>query len=220
MTFIAQPTDAQVRATELDSPPRQYTREEYFALPEGPPYYELINGELVMSPRPLLRHQQLQTFLTANLWPHAVGVLGGELLGEPNLLLPGTTDVVHPDVLYLKPENLHLRQSLGVEGAPDMVCEILSPGTRRHDRGVKLRAYQKAKVAHVWFIEPQPPLQIEEYVLEADGRYRLEANLSSPQVWSPALFPGWTLDLAVAQSHIFQAAAPSNPTPKVDEELD
>lgn len=207
MTLAAPSTSVPVRAEEEAPPSRRYTREEYFALPEGPPYFELIDGELLMSPRPLLRHQQLLMFLTVHLWPHAVGALGGELLSEPNLLMPGKDSIFHPDFLYLGPERLHLLQSLGVDGAPDMVCEILSPGTRRRDRGTKLRAYQKAGVAHVWLIEPLAPLEVEEYVLEADGRYRLEANLAAPGIWTPVLFPEWSLDLAAAQARMFQETA-------------
>jgi Uma2 family endonuclease len=216
MSLTIQPVGGPAPAENPSS--RRYTREEYFELPEGPPHYELINGELVMSPRPLLRHQQLLMFLTSKLWPHAVEVLGGELLAESNFLVPGTDDVVHPDFLYLTPARLDFLQRLGVEGAPDLVCEILSPSTRRYDRGVKLQTYQKVGVPHVWLIEPQSPVGVEEFVLEADGRYRLQANLTAPDVWTPALFPGWSLDLGAAQARLFPGTDAKNSNTDADAE--
>ena len=215
MTLTAQPAaPAPSNGVDLS---RRYTREEYFALPEGPPYYELVDGKLVMSPRPSVRHQQLLMFLTVHLWPHAVGVLGGELISEPNLLLPGTEDVLQPDFLYLGPEQLGFLSDLVVEGAPEMVCEVLSPSTRRRDHGAKLTAYQQARVSHVWLIDPQAPLAVLEYVLDADGRYRLEANLEAPGIWTPALFPGWSLDLSAAQARLFTGATATDPMSETSE---
>jgi Uma2 family endonuclease len=186
----------------IAAPTRQVTRAEYQALPEGPPYYELIDGELIeMSPRPVRAHYLLAGILHANLYLHT-RPQRGHLALEPNLYLPGTEDVYEPDLAYVA---AHRRRAIcrknGLHGVPDMVCEILSPSTAYRDRGVKLEAYRRAGVGHLWLIEPET-LLVEEYVLAEEDRYRLQTVATPPAVWSPLAFPGWSLDLAAALAEI------------------
>jgi Uma2 family endonuclease len=54
----------------------------------------------------------------------------------------------------------------------------------------------------VWLIEPEAPPTVEEYILGSDGYYRRQQMVSAPNVWSPVLFPGWSLDLGEAQVEI------------------
>jgi hypothetical protein len=76
---------------------RRLTRADYRALPKGPPYYELIDGELVEMTHARRRHYRLAARLT-HLWEgQIVRGLGGELAPEPNLYLPGIENVYHPD---------------------------------------------------------------------------------------------------------------------------
>jgi len=96
-----------------------------------------------------------------------------------------------------------------------MVCEILSPGTWRRDRGEKLEAYQRAGVRYLWLMEPESPPTVEEYVLTPEGYYRRLAMVSASAVWSPALFPGWSLDLEELQAEI---ALPEETTPDIGNE--
>lgn len=173
---------------------RRLTREDYRALPEGPPYYELIAGELVEMTRPTREHYLVSTYLIESLGPHARR-LKGELAPEPNLYLPGVEEVYHPDLVYVAAARKRMCRKKGIYGAPDVVCEILSPTTERKDRGVKLEDYRRARVSHVWLITPESPVLVEEYVLGQDGRYVLNTSVTAPGAWEPAAFPGWRLDL-------------------------
>ena len=184
---------------------RRLTRADYRALPEGPPYYELIDGELVEMTRARRPHYRTVGRLS-HLWESAIDAgLAGELALEPNLYLPSTEDVFHPDLVYVAEERLNICTDEGIEGTPDVICEVVSPTTERYDRYTKIEAFRRAGVPHLWLLDPQPPVILEEYVLEADGRYRQNAIVRSPAEFAPAAFPRWAvplteLDAAVARA--------------------
>jgi Uma2 family endonuclease len=208
MTAAEQPAPAEGKVDFS----RSYTREEYFQLPEGPPYHELIDGKLDPTPHPWLRHQMFLGSMLVRLRPYAMDERAGMLLSKPNLLLPGTENVYHPDFLYLAPGRSRALNLRWVEGAPDMVCEVLFHGSERRDRHRKLPVYRQARVPHLWLIEPEPPLTVEEYILAPSGRYELYSITSAPAVWSPRLFPEWSLDLGEVQEEI---AFPDEIAPEV-----
>src|SRR5438045_8926500 len=99
--------------------------------------------------------------------------MGGELAPDPSLYLPGIEEVYHPDLAYVARDRRRMCREDGIYGAPDVICEILSPTTERKDRSIKLPDYQQAGVRHLWLLDPKRPAMAEEYVLAADGRYRL-----------------------------------------------
>lgn len=190
--------------TDVATPKARLTRDDYQALPEGPPYYELIQGELVEMTRPLRRHYRLVARLLRRWEEFLDAGPEGEVALEPNLYLPEIEDVYHPDLLYVAQSRRAICREQGVFGTPDVICEVLSPSTRRSDRYVKLDEFRQAGVPHVWLIEPEAPVVVEEYVLGEDGRYRLHVIVTAPEEWEPVAFPGWRVSLAELQA----AAAP------------
>jgi Uma2 family endonuclease len=84
-----------------------------------------------------------------------------------------------------------------------MVGEILSHSTERIDRNQKRLAYQQAGVRHYWLFDPARPVKVEELVLGADGRYQEQARVETPDLWTPAAFPGLTLDLGELEARIY-----------------
>jgi Uma2 family endonuclease len=181
---------------------RRVTREEYANLPEGPPYCELIGGELVRSPSPVGVHVEFFGYLVEKLHPYVRRQLRGKLFGGFDLYLPETDDVYRPDLLYVSRERLPIYRRNGIHGVPDLVGEILSPITWRLDREIKLKAFERAGVPHVWIVQPEKPLTVEEYVLTPSGRYELHATTQAPALWTPVAFPCWSLDLGEAQAEI------------------
>ena len=170
------------------------TRDDYRRLPEGPPYYELVDGELILMTKPMRRHYRLQLRLGRHCDAYAEKH-GGEWALEPNLYLPTTEDVYHPDLVFVRSENLRVCQDDGIWGVPDVICEILSPSTERIDRIRKMREFAAAGVSHVWLISPVQPVAVEEYALSG-GDYVRTCALEAPAVWRPAAFPGFELALA------------------------
>jgi Uma2 family endonuclease len=71
---------------------------------------------------------------------------------------------------------------------------VLSPGTRRRDRGAKPDDYRSAGVPHIWLIEPESPVTVEEHALAEDGSYGVRVE-TAPAAWEPVAMPGWSLSL-------------------------
>lgn len=175
---------------------RRLTRADYEALPEGPPYHELIDGELVEMTRARRPHYRLCARLI-QWWENQIDAgLGGELALEPNLFLPDIDDVYHPDLVYVTEERLAICEDEGIYGTPDLVVEVLSPSTERIDRHKKLEGLRLAGVPHVWLISPIVPVSVEEYTLAPDRRYRLSTIVQSPDEFAPSAFQGWRIPLA------------------------
>ncbi len=177
-------------------PRRNVTWEEYLALPEGPPYYEFEDGELIMMTRPHGRHQKILMRLVGVLDTHIVADGLGSIWMEIVVQFPHHARGYIPDLVYLVSEHLDRfwERDGRIHGTPDLVVEILSPSTRRRDRTQKMQVYQQAGVPWYWLVE-QDDLTIEEFELTARGY--LANQLIPPGVpFQPTLFPGLTIDLA------------------------
>lgn len=169
--------------------PGPYRRGDYDRL-SGEPRCELILGRLYVSPSPSVLHQVV-VLLLGRLLDAAASSAGGLALVAPIDVVLAEHTVVQPDVLYLSAARRGLAGER-IEGAPDLVVEVLSAGTVRRDRGEKLVLYAQAGVREVWLVDPAER-QIEHLVneggrflvcLPVDGAYR-----------SPAL-PELRLDVA------------------------
>lgn len=118
---------------------------------------ELIDGELVVSPRPGPRHTLAASSLGGELlgpFQNGRGGPGGWwILDQPELHLGD--QVVVPDLAGWRRSRLPiLPEAAHFELPPDWVCEVLSPSTALLDRTRKLRVYREAEVAHLWFVDP------------------------------------------------------------------
>ena len=135
---------------------REATYEDILALPEHV-VGEIIDGELVVSPRPAPRHALASSVLGGELVPtygRGRGGPGGWLiLFEPELHLG--RHVLVPDLAGWRRERQpRLPEAAYFEVAPDWVCEVLSPGTGLVDRTRKQRIYREHGVEWLWFVEP------------------------------------------------------------------
>jgi Uma2 family endonuclease len=136
---------------------KRATYEDVLNAPENK-VAEILDGELVLSPRPALRHARAASRLGAFLgdpFDRGRGGPGGwTLLDEPELHL-GEHVVIVPDMAGWRLERLPVvPDAPWLDLAPDWVCEVLSPSTARIDRGHKLRIYGRAGVGHLWLLDP------------------------------------------------------------------
>jgi Uma2 family endonuclease len=138
---------------------KRATYEDVLNAPENK-VAEILDGELVLSPRPALRHSAASSQLGAIIggaFNRRAGGAGGpggwRILDEPELHLDD--HVVVPDLAGWRRERLPvIPDDAFTSLAPDWVCEVLSPSTERFDRGRKLRIYAEAGVAHAWLVQP------------------------------------------------------------------
>lgn len=128
------------------------TADEYFAMPETVIPHNLIDGRLYMSPSPFWNHQELVGSLYVAFRDYARSAGGAAILSPMDCRLSDRT-VLQPDVGYIVPERAGIIQD-HVMGAPDVVVEVLSPGTRRFDRQKKLDAYERNGVREAWLVDP------------------------------------------------------------------
>jgi Uma2 family endonuclease len=147
------------------------TPAEFRKLPESNEPRELINGELIVSPTPVNKHQEdvgeIHFFLKqlAKTNPDS-----GQVILSPMDVWLGDNNV-QPDVFWVsKPESLCKLGDDGYwYGAPDLIVEVLSPSTAHKDRGVKFDLYQQYGVREYWLVDPDGQY-IEVYLLE-DGKF-------------------------------------------------
>ncbi len=155
--------------------------------------YEVIDGELHMSPFPFVPHQRVATRLLLVLGAHLEKNPVGEVFTSNTKVVLAETTGVGPDLVYLANEHMDQLRVDGIYGPPDLVVEVTSskPGL---DRVIKHRKYAEARVPHYWIINPDART-LEAFELAGD-RYDLAATVRSDEAFSPKLFPGLTIPLA------------------------
>ncbi len=152
-----------------------WTVEEYYQLPEEENVrYELVNGRLELLSAPSTTHQrishQLERVMTdacesAHIIIHA-----------PVDVILGEVETRQPDILMVHRSRAYIIEERAVVGPPDLVVEILSPGTAKRDRTMKLESYARFGVPEYWIVDAAN-MTIEQYVQAEEGRPYSLANL-------------------------------------------
>ncbi len=163
---------------------RRRTAEEYFQMPEGPPYFQLVEGELIMSPSPRYYHQQIATRFAGLIYAYLRVHRIGEVTVAPSDVQLDRENVFQPDVYYVRKDRLGIIGEQGPEAAPDLVAEIISPSTKRLNLGSKKRIYAERGVVELWMIDPSTK-EVHVYYLESSSeepvhRVRIGEMLETP----------------------------------------
>ncbi len=170
------------------------TYREYALLPQDRNRYEVIEGELYTTPSPTRDHQVFVTGLASILLQHLVGHGLGMVLVAPLDVVLTETNVLQPDILFLRTGRVPPKGAKNVAVAPDLVVEVPSPSSIEEDREVKMRVYARHGVPHYWIVDPDART-LEMYALSG-GAYGLAAQFSSDGAATSALFPGLNIPLA------------------------
>lgn len=172
------------------------TLADWRALPEGT-RAELIRGTLVMSPAPRVFHQVLVARFVRALDAAVMADDLGVVLTSPIDVRLADDLGVQPDIVFVAAERLHILGDQEIDGAPDLVGEVLSPSTGYYDATAKRLAYAEAGVRELWLIDPgtesgRPSVE----VLTLDGTdFRTEARVVQTGTVSSRLIPGLRLDV-------------------------
>ena len=159
--------------TMSQSRPRiPYTYEDYMSLPESMDRrYELLGGELFRVPAPTTRHQRVSQRFELVLFNHVETHELGEILHAPIDVVFGQgceREVAQPDIVFVARDRAHIVTEAEIAGAPDLVIEILSPGTEARDRSYKKTLYARYGVREYWIVDPNANT-VEVYALAAQG---------------------------------------------------
>jgi Uma2 family endonuclease len=167
--------------------------EDYCLLPNDGKRYEIVDGDLFVTPSPLQRHQlvlaNLLYYLTDFVKKHDLG----KVYPAPFDVVFSEYDVVEPDIIYVSKARASVVTEKNIKGAPDFVVEVLSDSTAQIDRTTKLKLYARYGVAEYWIVDPVA-YSAEIYRL-VPGGYERAAELDSRQSLTSPLLPGFTLPL-------------------------
>jgi len=143
---------------------KKYTYEDYLKTPEDK-RYELIGGELLMTPSPVTLHQRISRKLEFELTRFVVENDLGEVFDAPYDVYLDDENVVQPDILFISRERLDIISEKNVQGAPDLIIEIISENSAYRDMVQKRRLYEKFGVKEYWIVIPKEGL-VEIYTLK------------------------------------------------------
>lgn len=116
--------------------------------------HELIDGELFVTPVPIVKHQIISMNLIRHLDRHVYGVNLGMVFTAPTGVRLAPDTLVIPDICFVSRDRLPDPDAKTIDAAPDLVVEILLPGTRRRDLEIKRALYARYGVPEYWIIDP------------------------------------------------------------------
>jgi Uma2 family endonuclease len=171
---------------------RRYTYDDLLAFPEDNNRREVIGGELVVAPSPMVRHQRCVGEVFAALRNYA-NMHGGLALAGPMDVYFTEENVVQPDVLYVTPRNLSKVEERPLRFPPDIVVEVSSPSMRRLEIVRKRNLYERFKVPEYWYVDLDAD-RIEVYRLRAEA-YGAPEILSRGEALTSDLLPGFSVSV-------------------------
>ncbi len=171
---------------------KKYTYQDYCQLPNEV-RAEVLDGELLMSPSPFRKHQEISWKIEFAIGKWVEENRRGKIYNAPFDVVLSQYDIVQPDLLYISYERKSILTEANVQGAPDLVIEILSSGDKKRDTVKKKAIYEKYGVKEYWIVDPDSET-ISVFILEGNnfqekGIYKRNQILESP------LLPGFSLVL-------------------------
>ena len=175
----------------------RWTTTDLELLPDSSNRYEIINGDLLVTRAPHWGHQKAITNTAAELrdWSYATGL--GETDSTPGVIFTDADNVI-PDVVWISKARLatSLDESGHLTVAPELIIEVLSPGTdnERRDRETKLKLYTSRGVQDYWILDWRLK-QIEVYRRQS-GLLQLDSTLFPGDTLTSPLLPEFACDVA------------------------
>ena len=179
------------------SPGVKLTYDDFVLFPDDGKRHELIDGEHYVTPSPNLKHQKISgnLHLLIRNWleDHPIG----QIYYAPFDVIFSMFDVVEPDLLYMSNERAErVLTHANVQGAPELVIEIGSKGTRQRDETIKRRLYERSGVSEYWVVDPEIDV-VRVYRRGAKGFERpIEFRTEASDVLATTLLPGLSLPLS------------------------
>jgi Uma2 family endonuclease len=174
--------------------PKLLTYEDYARLtPPDSGNYELRNGKIEFMASPIPSHQDISMRLSAFLGMHVLTHNLGKLFAAPMDTQFTEHDTFQPDLLFISNERLGIIGDKKIEGAPDLVVEILSPGNTAKEMSYKRHVYESTGVREYWFIEPEKRT-LSQYERVGD-ELRWQRTLTPADALRSAVVAGFEMEL-------------------------
>ena len=174
---------------------RVWTYQDYLEETDEGEIYEIIEGDLLMTPpAPNIKHQFISRDLEFLLFQYVKEQALGEVAYAPIDVVLDDKNVVQPDIVFISKNNIDIIQEKAVVGNPDLVIEILSPSSIQRDRYEKRKLYERFKIKEYWIIDP-PNCSIEVLTLKND-RYELYSFASREGAVKSFVIEGFEVELS------------------------
>jgi len=179
-------------ATHLPPPPGgRWTVADYERLPDDGQRYELINGDLRMAPAPTPDHQNASGLIFYYLMQHIQLAGHGRVFSAPIDVELGPNTVVQPDLIVILRGGAATITTQRIVGPPDLVVEVVSPGTASYDRREKRDLYAAAGVREYWIADPG--YRVVELLTLAGSLYRAEHVYRGQALIPSTVIPAWNV---------------------------
>jgi Uma2 family endonuclease len=163
-------------------------------MPDDGNRYEILEGRLVVTAAPTTRHQRAVWNVTRVLDRAVQAGYGTAYVAPIDVVLHSTEAAVQPDLLFIATDRLQIVTEEKIEGAPDLIVEVLSDSTRNRDLGVKLRQYARYGVHWYWAVDPDAH-EIRVFAWR-EGAYEEQPVLRRGNRLGCPLFPKIEVDVA------------------------
>lgn len=179
-------------ASTLTVEKKKYTYEDYLKIPDDK-RCELINGVLLMTPSPVPQHQLVSSELYSRLKDFVLKNDIGKVIYAPCDVYFDEENVVQPDILFISKNSLNIIGEKNIQGAPDLVIEILSENSVYRDMVQKKRLYARFGVKEYWVVLPEEE-EVEVYILK-DNTYQLHKTYGKVDTLESPSLKGLTIVL-------------------------
>jgi Uma2 family endonuclease len=178
-----------------ESPVRRYTYADLANFPDDHLRREIIDGELIVTPSPIVGHQMASARIHHRLMSYAEQA-GGIALAAPMDVFLREDNVVEPDLLFVRAEHAGDIGDKYVRVVPDLVVEISSPSTRRLELVRKRELYERFGVPEYWYVDLEAE-RVEIYVL-SEGAYPPPEIRYPGQLLDSSTLPGFSMPVEEA----------------------
>ena len=174
-------------------PKIKFTVADYMTTPEDK-RYQLLDGDLILAPAPTDKHQAISLHLAVSLHQFVQENDLGLVRYAPYDVVLSDYDVFQPDILFVSNARSDIVTEANIQGAPDLVVEILSPGTATYDRGYKQGLYSRHDVREYWLVDPDAET-VEVLAESQEGLVPIATYDAAGTLTSP-LLEGLAIELA------------------------
>ncbi len=172
----------------------QWTYATYAKLPDDGKRYEIIEGVLYQMPAPETNHQRINNWIAYYLTTYVQIAGPGSVLSAPCDVKFDEDNTVQPDVIVVLNENKGIITKNNIVGAPDLLIEVSSPSTARHDRNRKFELYARFGVKEYWIVKPSRKT-IEIFVLQ-QGSYVSKKIYQKDDILESTIIPNLPIKAA------------------------